>query len=394
MSIPDTLHIKVHTIDSSGQYQIYSGLLLDAGDYQRNPNGSWGYTNYEFYTTNKANEILDISAVNWIKSRYEKKGTQSLYKQTPVAKGCNLYIAPNSGVPLDDIRKHYNIKRTIDSSDYIVLSEDSILFDRVWTYGYFKWENQKFFLIINHSEGLKFLNNWSSDTFTLNDHAINELNIKFDLGLDKSYEANDLDSNNVFKRPTNTKRAALYRALLEQQTPKEYVYTSDLTLGSNVPLTLDMLKVVASAASQAWSQQAESALMAELAALNQTNWRNYKGTLSRYFYHYKTYGNVLSEISPSQVPIAVKPLMKECIDVYGTPFCGEDDYNMFMSWLCNETGIRDRKFLTRDEQAELEGIRLYNHPQEFYSMCIRVIPRTYQEYLRHTGNDLEDEDEE
>ena len=400
MNIPQDKLIRVHTIDDTGQHQVYSAVRLEGCDYKMNNKGYYGYTNYRFaschnqYNRSMCSDIFDANAVNYLKSKYSKKGTQSLYKPTPVEENSNLYIVPNSGIPLDDVRKHYHIKRNIEDSDCIVLSPDSIFFDTHWCSGIFRWDSKKFIVIVDSPDVLPLINNRDSKDFFLTDTAIGRINRELELNLDHSYTKIGTNTNLIFSESRNAKQAALFISLLSQTNPKEFVYTSDLTLGSNVPLTLDTLKVIASAASQRFSDQSYSALIAELSALNQTNWRQYKGTLSRFFYHYETYGNVISDLTYSQVPIAVKPLMRECIDSCNVPFCGKEDYDMFTKWLSTETNINGKKFMTRDDLTELESVRICDTITNYYSLCIRIIPRTYEDYCKHQNIEIESEEDD
>lgn len=400
MIIPQDKLIKVHTIDDTGQHQVYSAVRLEGCDYEMNNKGYYGYTNYRFasrynpYSRDMCSDIFDTSAVNYIKNRYSKKSTQSLYRPTLVEENSKLYIVPNSGIPLDDVRKHYRIKRTIEDSDCIVLSPDSISFNTYWCSGIFKWDSQKFIVIVDSTDALPLLNSKNFEGFFLTNTAIKRINKEFELDLDQSYTKISNNTNSIFAESRKDKRAAFFVSLLSQTNPKDFVYTSDLTLGSNVPLTLDTLKVIASAASQRFSDQSYSALIAELSALNQTNWRQYKGTLSRFFYHYMTYGNVINDLTPSQVPIAVKPLMRECIDSRNAPFCSKEDYDMFTKWLSTETNINSKKFITRDDLNDLENITMCDTITDYYSLCIRVIPRTYEEYCKHQNIEIESEEDD
>ena len=193
-------------------------------------------------------------------------------------KNSNLYVAPGIPYTLDDIRKNYTIKRAPDSGDYNIISPlknvSSVGFSVINT-----------FAIFPDRKEMVELKSWYplADLNIVRQEIYKQVLIAIP---DADYEEMTIVTEAYSRHISiySLHDANAYKMLLDGTFTKPCVEYNHLDITGQNPLTLDTLKLVYEFGSVSRSSKnAVENIILQLNALNQTAWRDYKGTINLIF---------------------------------------------------------------------------------------------------------------
>lgn len=391
--IPDECKFELHCMINGAP------RVMDAVIIQKEYSGGDGYKVIGYTLLNRDRiyhkTFIESGVFTYINNVKEYAPTKTDFPE----KDATLYVAPECPVPIADIRKNYKIKRTITDADYIVVNPKILQNDHWYgttDFGYVFPDNN-FVLLYYDVEALYFLNtsNTCKQVSGLNTDAVDALNKKYDLNL--SYNYNKVSPKTGFTlrvlRHGTERNIAFLKALEAGIQGKTFVSYTNLVLGSCVPMDMETVSVFHSAASRPYSRVAEENFNTSLAALNQTTWRDYTGTLSRVLRSARSGGyTVASQLYLSSLSKAAR-VVWDVIDNYNVPFKNKEDYEMYTSWMHKNNGLDKTSFFTQEQFKEAMKCLPAYDVDNFYSVCIRVRPKTYEEYAAEHLKEKEEDEE-
>lgn len=268
------------------------------------------------------------------------------------AAGSDIHTVPPCSVPVDDLRKNYNLKRGDDSGCCNVFSplED-----------YYGHENYNSNCCIVVPKKTLYIS--SSDNSTLALLVLNQYpDIKpSDLIFFRNSYANY--DTILYEKPLSD----TYLALLNGKLKNPCIPVSNLSLNSSNELTVDVLHIVYQTCSKRhtysyeFTDDEEKNAVVELNVLNNYNWREYPGTMSLLFntllatdrHSESVVGHMRGR--SSRYPKAIKLVLS----VENSSFVSEKDMNMGKQLVRTLTGMGDRKFVRfSDLDKKLKEIHL------------------------------------
>ena len=370
----------VGVMDDNYNYTEYRACALEGrynSFYVKNGIHYYG----DFYIQNGgAPYCFDNKCDEFLKKYYTSDSPDSLLVQS-IPENSKVFLGPNINVPVEDLRKHYKIKRNMQDAEYLVTNFTSQT-SGIYLYSYVcVWHKMKFFLFMETGELRSLMPGAKvEDIKSIPSTVLDIINKELGTSLGQPDEIRLADG---FHRFQGKKAERVFmRNILEQKILIPSIPLNKCVLGCNIPLTLDTVKTFATVCRQPIRDD-DGPILKAIAAISQTNWRQYLGSLSRVWkdVYYK---GKLQYMTVSSLPIGCKAFfstMNCCWHNYQS----EEDYNMYKEYLKERTNIKDVSFITRREKEDLANSfwnseDFYNH----YSICIKIRPRTYQEYLAAT----------
>jgi len=337
------------------------------------------YTLYAQHAFNNSTEKMVAKWKNCISIDPEtKRELKNIAQYTDATifpkKNSSLYVAPGIPYPLDDIRRNYTIKRTPDTGDYNIISP-------------LKSSSIGFFIknslaIFPERKEMVELSDWYS--------SVNERHTVYKQALiaipDADYEEMVVETEDAHSYISMNilHDAIAYKMLLDKAFTKPCVAYTHLDVAGQNPLTLDALKLVYRFGSTSrFSKDAEENLILQLEALNQTAWRNYKGTINLLFiqmYRKSTtaFYKLITE-PDSNLNKVVRNFKAEFSNVKAhLPFCSKEDFLLAQDYVKDVLTLGEgSKFVTIQSLYD----KLYNNfiPLEcflqLFDNIIRISPK-------------------
>lgn len=379
--IPNDKLFKYHYI-LNGKPVVMDAVVIDKV-YNCSLHRFSGYT-YRPVSNRKniPEHIIHPDVMNFVEQQEDNAA-----KVENVEDGSNVFITPNCPVPVDDIRKNYNVKRCAKDADYIITHEESIAFRNMYRHDIvFVFPEDNFAAIIMDREAEAFLNPDKVDARSsakypahFSNYSVQTLAV--DLGL---------SLHTIYKSVTGAHKTLVHSSVQNYSylsfieggglKDKKIIDIKKLKLGSNVPLTLDMVQVFRTAAEADYSKEAVEKYYNSLSALNQTNWRDYKGTLTRVIYKAdkKSYC-AARNVELSKMPKSARVIYEE-LRQSSYKFLNEADYNMYQELLCEESHIDDITFMTLEQLKNLCSIVPYGTEDSVFDIQVRIRPCTWERY--------------
>ncbi len=241
-----------------------------------------------------------------------------------IPRGTTVYVAPDCPTPMANIRASYTVKKNPDDGDYNVIHP--YVRNAIWSAVF---DN---FAIFPSSKTIV-----ATQTSRCDDTENRKLLYETAKAFIPDADENEMIVYVTYKRlmcPNDSK--GLYRRLLDGSFKKPCVTVDALDIACNA-LTTDMLRLIYFAGKQGYSKENESNLALQLAALGQTDWKKYAGTMDML----KTIlrGDLLFryvENHKSSYPKAVK----EILYYTSSGYCGCDDIKMARALLTELMGLR------------------------------------------------------
>lgn len=373
MPIQDKYSTPVLWMDNNNNCTEYQSFVLEGTDYT-------GYYYNSFYIPERYGKptlLFNNSCKEYLQKYYTKDSANSLCVDN-IQEGSKIFLGPGINVPVEDLRKHYTIKRKVEDADYIV-TNFSISPDYYYRHSYaFIWKKEKLIMFTDTAELNSMFEGKQPAVPTLSQKALDIINKELNTSL--SFPDDVYTARKVFHLiEGNQKTIQFISTLLTTQNKTPWIALKNCTLGCNIPLTLDNIKVFCSACAPGSSK---TAAIKAIAAISQTNWREYLGCLSRIWNEIE-YRGPLNELCVSNLPVACKNFYSEMDKVrYGSKvYLSEKDYNMYQAYLQDTGGFKNVTFITRQK---LNSIPRNGYPEDdfyrHYSICVKIRPRTYQEY--------------
>ena len=244
--------------------------------------------------------------------------------------GDPIYVSPNCPYALDDLRKHYKIKRNPDDGVCNVVSPVEVGKSFYCT-DILKCPDEKLLVVGQDSVSVH-----AAVTSILLYAPKNTAHIK------KSFR---------LYRYKGATFPEVYQKILNVTLTKPIVFPEQLNIRNNNAVTLDTLSLLITTGSATSSKETDEAFVLQLQALNQCDWQSYKGCLANIFRHLRNSPRSSCfnrrYLSPSGLPKAVKMLWDKCVtNGYKRAMQTQEEYDLFMAWYKDFAHIRSDKFTT------------------------------------------------
>lgn len=286
----------------------------------------------------------------------------------------SLYVAPGIPYPLDDIRRNYTIKRAPDTGDYNIISPlktSSLGFSLRNSLAIFPGRKEMVELPDWYSPITERITIYKHASIAIPDADYEEMIVE--TAGAHSYVSMDILHD-----------AMAYKMLLDKTFTKPCVEYTHLDVTGQNPLTLDTLKLVYRFGIESrFSKDAKENLILQLEALNQTAWRDYKGTINLLFiqmYRKPTtaFYKLITEPN-STLNKVVRNFKAEFSNVEAhLPFCSKEDFLLAQDYVKDVLTLGESsKFVTIQSLYD----KLYNNsiPLEcflqLFDNIIRISPK-------------------
>lgn len=189
-----------------------------------------------------------------------RKNVESLFDSSvKVPDGASLYVMPNCPIPLDDIRRNYNLKRKPDSGDYNVITRVPEAICHFKAYIHVPSKTVYVFTTFKYL----YSNDESTRVSTL---AARGVNVDECVIVKDQFFMGKLDD--------------CLRMFLDGELTKPSVWVRSLNIKAENSLTLDSLMLAYRLGKQcAYNKDNLEKYKLQLQALNQTDWREYPQTI-------------------------------------------------------------------------------------------------------------------
>lgn len=284
-------------------------------------------------------------------------------------KNSTIYLTPKIPYPIDDIRKNYNIKRTIDSGAYNVFGPISWSHNVYNTYGY------AIAIFPAIKEAFVYREDSVVTKETLYSKALIYIpNADFDDMVWKK--------DQCWERYIVLKNASPYKQLLDGTLTKPCCYYKNLDIAGQNELTSDILTLVYKLGSvEYYEKDADKNFVMQLNVLNQHNWREYLGTISILFGELLSHHPrcIFDEISSHKSRYS--KVVKELISCTGEDFVNEKDFLFAQKYIDDLLNIGTCRFTTvSDLRLKLRSINLSQSTfDKLFANVARITPKKYNE---------------
>ena len=248
-----------------------------------------------------------------------------------------VHIVPSCPVGMADIRKNYTVKRKPDDGCCNVFSPYKGCYGHFWNTDYAIIPSKRAIVLGHKNQWNKSLKN--------SKEIIQEL---FPELLPTDYTVVNKEQNICYAELSDD-----WLMLLTKQLKKPCVSYQKLEFKSDNEVTLDILDLVFRTGSQQWSQDNQKAFHIQLCALNEHNWRDYKGTIGMIFHDVLCpFGRCRSNSIASdlrclsRIPKAAKELVDSCMKQEG--FVSKEDLELAQEFMRNFLGMNGVKFTTME----------------------------------------------
>lgn len=332
------------------------------------------YWDYDFITDGKESVYKDANIV--VSTNISDDFLNRFYKFLPnpnnlvPKEGDKLCVIPECKLNLDDIRHHYKIKRGYDTGDFNVFSNlkyNSIrslpsqnlgIIPRLKTVvGMYPWRNRKNF------------------------HLPDMMQRIFELFPNEKFDTNDIiyfDSVVVGCMRIIEPVQAVLRGTIQ----KPCIFIDNLPLNNQNELTVDQLQLLYNAGKEeygCWRKDWDKNLLIQFSALNQTNWRDYPGTMTVLLNNMRRYGSKLDYImgARSGYPKSILNLLAW----KPVGFKDEKDFNLTKDFVREILEIKNVKFTnaaTLIKRLNVNGVPLDLFDKLFSNM-IKIEERVWND---------------
>lgn len=275
-----------------------------------------------------------------------------------------IYVAPRCKYALDDVRKYYTIKRAADSGVCNVFSEKT--FQRnAYTYCYYI------------SKALIFPNAKMIFVANTNEPIVAEA---LRLGVNLPTGENPISAS-TYEYYYLYKLDDCLIKLINGELKKPCIPASSLDINSENELTLDVLQLVYNVGrANYYDKDAEKNMVIQLRALNQYNWREYKGTVSLLLSYILPKGNQVCTYMRSHKSKYPKEV-KELLETVNEPFKNNKDLLLAQRFVDNLLQLGDRKYASMtDLLAKLSESHISPYIfSKLFTITVRMVPRTFED---------------
>lgn len=300
------------------------------------------------------------------------KGTPPLHTSIVPKKQSTIYVCPNCPEASMDISKNYTIKRTPDAGDYNVFVPIKYCFSRKTCFVF------NTILIYNTEKTIvAFANKQTKDD------AEALVKDKYNLKSTPEYKSVLFSSDLPVLKLYKCNDSGIYKDLfLENKTfSKPWVSYTQLDLSSDLPVTLDILRLVHSAGTaRLGSPNSKENFLLQINVLNNYNWRAYPFTMqilrsvfqSHYYYVATTVRSDLSAYPKVIKNFFTQPLPKELT---------REDFQLAQEFVMDLYNLKGTSFIDFYKfQNKLLDDNILSLATTVLSTIVKVKPLTFEEY--------------
>lgn len=326
-----------------------------------------GYIDYKLFNLTCSRDANDTVAIGLdFRSHYlDDIQTSPLLDHTFRPKrNDEIYVAPRCKYALDDVRKYYTIKRAADSGVCNVFSEKT-------------FQRKAYTDVISINKALIFPN--AKMIFV----AYTSSTIEFEalrLGVTLPTGENPI-SVSSYEYYYLYKLDDCLIKLINGELKKPCIPASSLDINSENELTLDVLQLVYNVGrANYYDKDAEKNMVIQLRALNQYNWREYKGTVSLLLNHILPKGNQVCVYMRTRKSIYPKEV-RELLETVNEPFKNNKDLLLAQRFVDNLLQLGCRKYASMtDLLSKLSGAHIPPYIfSKLFTDTVRMVPRTFED---------------
>ena len=338
----------------------------------------WGNSTYKLEDFATKDDVVPI----WVDQRVEDKlsgddkGIAALCTSVIPPEHSSVYVAPNCIYAREDLRKHFSIKRGVDSGDYNLVHpidaatsrRKSMYISRCYIYPDCR-------TII----GVTYYDEHGPDIKTFIKSLFPQFPYHCNLAM---FSYNRLERCAEFTE--------VYQKLLLGTLQKPVILDTKLNLQGSNDITLDTLTILEKACNAGFDSSSVSNLKLQLASINQCRWEEYKGTLRtvwQYCWSNSRYNSCIKTMHGSKSywnrPITAIMNAIDCFKSDGIyEYQNQADYDLCKAWLDNKLGIDGSKsamYATIDSvNGKLLRLGVSNDIfNTFYNNIVKLVPKPY-----------------
>lgn len=294
-----------------------------------------------------------------------------------------IHVVPVCKVPMDDIRNHYKVKRKPDAGVCNVFSPIRR------GVGGCRYVTSFNFMVLCESKKSIFLSNFNiyGNKTTKADFWDTARVVDPKVFNDRSSCIIEGGRNSSFCLTMySLSNAETYKDLIDGKLKKPCIHIDNLPIRNQNKLTQDFLEILYTTGSKSWYYDTDiKSFGTQIAALNQTDWRNYPGTLNILFTEMlsrKVGGGYFMQ-SNSCLPKYAREMYRHIIPNAGhdIQFASEDDFKMALEFINNKLNINGKRFASLDDVLKkLEEVSISQFTfNRLYNNIIKIEPREYEE---------------
>ena len=275
------------------------------------------------------------------------------------AEDSKVYLAPNLPVAIDDIRKHYTIKRGMDNGEYNVFAKRvnaSWYAGHIYSVGVFP----KIKAIVFNTD------------FTPKEKIFRRAQTFF-----TNISESDMIYKDIVGEIRGYKNSLAYKALLDGAYTNPCIEYRQLNLNSENELTSDVLELFYRTATKSvYDIDAKKNFLIQINVLNQHNWREYPGTVS-YLVNVLCCRGVGSYIKRHLCQYS--KTVKEILSLPMQVFANEKDFLLARTFVAGLLNINNTKFVSATDLIDKineYGISLAGFSRLFDNI-VRITPKEY-----------------
>lgn len=294
---------------------------------------------------------------------------QTLCDPTFVPKdGDCIHVVSPCKYAMDDVRRNYKIKRSLDAGTCNVFSAPRLRRASCRPYRLLKS------LIIFPSKKVMLASRGGNLLLTHMEGFLEHL------GLDKETDIIAV-MESIHSTECIPSDVEAYKGLLLGTLKTPAVFIDKLNVNSDCEVSFDTLSFIYRIGMDDLSEENKKNLLLQLGILNSQNWRNYLGTVSslmEYIKYGTTGGYIWRHLSNKQ------KYVKELFNTSFHGFCGLEDFNMMKSFFEYLYSVGDQKFCTIsdfNEKMFAKSGRRYAKDvfERVYNVVVRITPKDYSE---------------
>lgn len=276
-----------------------------------------------------------------------------------------IYLANNIPIDINTIRKSYTVKRKEEDADYVVIAPFKCS-ENIWTYDLHYFPESDIIVEYNYLT--------AEDIITIK----REFNLKGDgIKLNIEWLSGFRDTKHSIEK------------LIKGQFTKPIISPSQLDLNIGDPLTVDVLNLTKRIGSVSYlSSDAEKNLILNIEALNNYNWRQYKGTVGivlrsiSYAADTVLYRAVIPRIKSQNKTVQDVLSARKCYD-----FICKEDFELAQDYIASLLNIDHYPMFVSTKQILTKLTDNGISVQEFEKLFGAVAKLQKKEYVEQTSED-------
>lgn len=280
-------------------------------------------------------------------------------------KGMKVYVEPGCPIAMADIRKNYVVKRKKEDADFMLVHSK----ERNWR----SWDNFDQVIVLPEKKAVfaqyKYNNNGNLSKYVAEvfpDFWKMDFSLVYNVSGDFTFNYYDIED------------VELPLKVFESISPCPVVYYTNLPIEADNKLNIEVLEMLMKVGQTSYDSNGEQNFKLQLQALNQTDWRDYPGTLGMIYntlYHDKRTTNATEGFKrPSMFPKAIKELCATMRDQ--KEFASEKDRSLARAFLEKTCEFStDKYYKIEDLTKKFANNRIsFLHFYSLYDNLVKIRP--------------------